>query len=508
MEKGNIISKLNIKDYSKMLEEILTKKPFSEDTKNLLLNMLYKIENAYADYKKVKVDVPMKKEIMEEALYLIEQCNEIQIVKPQNENEDLKKCSVIPEEKKIIAYPNEIAILYSLYKLEENKYEILKKYDIIKPSVEKVLNIGRAIDASEIIRDFDGWSWNINKSNIEDIFCNFIYQSINLLLDLRVLEGIDIIKVIKNDLKNINTEANIKKLLKTFFQIAIIYNIQGDTAEQERLLNILNQLKTELEIMSDKKKFLEQITENKRIIKKEIAQIEITLNDDILLKKEYISQNKVLPPEKRVFSLSDFSELQEQRKQELLNDLENNNKKQEPENYVKEKSNLEEKINFLEEINLINCEENQERIIENFITSVLKIMSNKLKRLETKKDIIDFIYKIRYYRQLLIDENTKVEDLNAIEKKINDLERDAITVACNLKVINIISLNILENYKIISSIINAGIIDLESIQIEIKKGKDSNYINIYEEKSLEQTLQYEKISDLNIKTNKIIKLFM
>ncbi len=54
MEKERLISKLNIKDYNNQLEKILSKKTFSEDTKNLLLNMLYKIENAYDDYNKVK----------------------------------------------------------------------------------------------------------------------------------------------------------------------------------------------------------------------------------------------------------------------------------------------------------------------------------------------------------------------------------------------------------------------------------------------------------------------
>ena len=52
MEKEKLISKLNIKDYNNQLEKILSKKTFTEDTKNLLLSMLYKIENAYEDYQK------------------------------------------------------------------------------------------------------------------------------------------------------------------------------------------------------------------------------------------------------------------------------------------------------------------------------------------------------------------------------------------------------------------------------------------------------------------------
>ena len=62
MEKEKFISKFNIKDYNNQLEKILTKKNFSENTKNLLLTMLYKIENAYNDYNKVTVYTKTKRE--------------------------------------------------------------------------------------------------------------------------------------------------------------------------------------------------------------------------------------------------------------------------------------------------------------------------------------------------------------------------------------------------------------------------------------------------------------
>ena len=62
MEKRKILSKLNIdiKDYNNELEKILENKLFSYDVKNLLLSMLYKIENAYRDYETVKLEVPIQ----------------------------------------------------------------------------------------------------------------------------------------------------------------------------------------------------------------------------------------------------------------------------------------------------------------------------------------------------------------------------------------------------------------------------------------------------------------
>ena len=55
MAKEDIFSKIStIGNYNNELERVLEKKAFSEDVKNLLLNMLYKIENAYPDYEMVK----------------------------------------------------------------------------------------------------------------------------------------------------------------------------------------------------------------------------------------------------------------------------------------------------------------------------------------------------------------------------------------------------------------------------------------------------------------------
>ena len=71
MEKEKIIQKLKIKDYNEELEEVLDTKTFSKDVKNLLSSMLYKVENSYEDYKKTKVEVGSKKELLEEIVEII-----------------------------------------------------------------------------------------------------------------------------------------------------------------------------------------------------------------------------------------------------------------------------------------------------------------------------------------------------------------------------------------------------------------------------------------------------
>ena len=62
MKKRNIL--INLQDYNNELETVLEKKDFSEDVKNLLLSMIYKVETSYSDYKKAKVNVPEKGEFV------------------------------------------------------------------------------------------------------------------------------------------------------------------------------------------------------------------------------------------------------------------------------------------------------------------------------------------------------------------------------------------------------------------------------------------------------------
>ena len=46
-KKEKLLRKIHMKDYTNSLEKILEDKQFSVDTKNLLLSMVYKIENSY-----------------------------------------------------------------------------------------------------------------------------------------------------------------------------------------------------------------------------------------------------------------------------------------------------------------------------------------------------------------------------------------------------------------------------------------------------------------------------
>ena len=189
MKKIKILSKFNIdmKDYNNELEKILENKLFSYDVKNLLLSMLYKIENAYKDYETVKRQVPTKKEYIENILRIIkEKCLKILLVKQgTTEAEELEKNNLLfkidKKNGEIICFQNELIILTAILELDSSYITLNMKYEYLEEPLTKLIEYGNIESNVEVIRDFNGWSWDIVTKEIGDIQGNLIYQSLILL---------------------------------------------------------------------------------------------------------------------------------------------------------------------------------------------------------------------------------------------------------------------------------------------------------------------------------------
>ena len=48
--------------------------------------------------------------------------------------------------------------------------------------MQSLLYRGVVLDRSEILRDFDGWSWNVMVSGIDNLYLNLVYQNIRILI--------------------------------------------------------------------------------------------------------------------------------------------------------------------------------------------------------------------------------------------------------------------------------------------------------------------------------------
>ena len=516
MGREEIFSKLNIKDYNNELEKILEKKSFSEGTKNILLNILYKMETAYDDYNKVKVHTNTKKEMLQEMLSIIEKdCEEIELVKPKlNETTKLGEEKFIVEKNKIISYPNEKTVCYGLYNLDSNKIIVDSKYNFLKKPLEKLINKGRIIDVEEIVRDFDGWSWNVVKDEIEYYVANIVFQNIKILVGNDFLQEqitknrqTDFIEELNLKLKVNYSEEIAQKIIRSIYKISILKEISSNEKKLKEFKKLEIIMKKNLEKISNKKEYLQKLANEKRLISKEVKRIDEIMSDSQILRKEFMQGN--LRREKKIFSLSDYTDLLQNRREKLLLKLKKYSKLMEPLNYVQMKLELKENVELFEELNLE--ENNNEKLyieIVNLEKNFLRAFNRTLKKAETKKEIIEKIYMFRYYKLIPINQEKLIKDLEELKGELKKTEKYLITKACNLKAINILYNDVEKNYEITSSIFEHRIIDLEEIVLDMKKNNEKVELKIYDDNAIAGVLNYEYDQNFNIKLNKKTKLFI
>ena len=148
------------RNYNNKLESVLEHKDFSEQTKSLLLSMLYKIESAYPDYEKVKKNVETKEEYIENIITTIKnKCGDIQVINPSSPRsaELGNNIFLIDETRKIIkCYPVERKLLYAISKIGKKPLIVNEeKYDVLAKPMSSLINIGSNLNMVEPLRDFN-----------------------------------------------------------------------------------------------------------------------------------------------------------------------------------------------------------------------------------------------------------------------------------------------------------------------------------------------------------------
>ena len=131
-----LLEKIVKKDYNNELEKVLEKKVFDENTKSMLLSILYKIETVYKDYERVKPGIEEKEDFIQSIIRGIkDNCDVIKIVKLNSKESEMlgnKTFLVEKNKKRIICYPIERKLLYCIAKISKKEKIIKDKYHIIK----------------------------------------------------------------------------------------------------------------------------------------------------------------------------------------------------------------------------------------------------------------------------------------------------------------------------------------------------------------------------------------
>lgn len=156
--------------------------------------MLYKIETAYGDYTTVKREVRGKHEYLEMIIKTIYQdCSVIHLVKPGAEEakilEEAGQSYVVnPEKNEIYTYQNELSLLQAVLEMAERDKTYSVKQEMLQKPVADFLKSGELNELLEVIKDFNGWSWNITKDEADGGLAKICYLNLVYLVGMETMK--------------------------------------------------------------------------------------------------------------------------------------------------------------------------------------------------------------------------------------------------------------------------------------------------------------------------------
>ena len=339
-----------------------------------------------------------------------------------------------------------------------------------------------------------------------------MYQNIKILLGEEFLQSninnnlIDFVYEFERKIADISNEELASNIYMLIYQIAILEYIKEDKEKQADFIEQRESLQEELNTMENKREYLQKISNEKKIIGKYIKKIDEIINDNQLLRESFLIENSKL--EKKIFSLSEYVEILQEKRETLLEKLEEYSCIMKPASYVEAKAQLDKNTEILSKVNLeVDYIKEINSLTIKLQENVLKAFIEKIKKIETKKEILQYVYWMRYYKLLYINDKEQIKDISKLSSELSKTEKFLITKACKLKAINILCPDIERNYEIVSQILSYNIIDLDTVSLEFKKENNSIVLIVYDDSVVEDTVIYGEDEEINVKFNKKIRLF-
>lgn len=509
-------------NYNNILEKVLENKDFTANTKSLLLSMLYKLEVAYDDYKTVKVFVKTKEELLQDIIETIDKkCVIIKLVEPSSETgmQMIKnhEQAFIENQVALVCFPTEKSLLVGITLLMDNKFYVKAIYRMINFVISDFLNLSYGVNIQECIYNFDGWSWN-NQFELEYQFLySILYYNLLNIVDLEFIEewrksqnSDDYIEKLKKILTRKYGERNAKRLFLLAYRVFMKILISGYKEETLEILEEGRKIKEAIDYMDNKSKYMQDIYDKKKDINTRIKEIEQMMLDKNTLKQKYHELNETLPLDKQIFSVRRFSAMIKQERENLYNEIKNYNQKLDPKTYLKEKQELEEKyLKFSDLHKIKKSKSTLEDEIINIQNKFLELKEFEIGRIESKKEILNNIYVLRYYKNMKLNKNTYIKEEKYIKKSLKNYERKLLSKAYQNNMLIVFTKNILQNIEIVSEILDTKIINLKDIEVLLRGENNRIIMDIYDGEILDVSLKLsENIREIAIKPNKKIKLLL
>ena len=482
MAKRKLISH----DYKDELASIVEEKGFGNEAENLILNMFYKIEESYPNYKVVKRIVPdlydLEEQIIETTLNGLDR---IQVATPRNQLQKYllaNKLNLADEDdrqnsKILVTLPNSKSLIYNFAKKAVNPAK--KKWGEAAVSLYTAINIGKCVAISEIIRDFTGWAWASDDKELESIECNIIFTYLLFLIGPSLFENVDLNAIKTSVPQEFFNE--LKNACMQFYESTYIN-------KNEETLNRIYVDKTDLMKMKKRAPLIAKQIEDRKKVANEIAKYNRILNSSASLKKNFVLYNQKASQAKKIFSVSDYAEQLENQRDKLKKKLNQIDKNGNPNNYFKDIEKLEYEIKFYE----------SKTAITKLTKEFLKAFEIKVNKAKSKREILDLLYEVRY-----------LSNLPKWIIKLDDIKEKLIPKAIKAEVIQPISNNDLLDYRILKGLFNSQVVLLEKLTIKLTSSDNKIHVEIYDGDMIDQKydVPVPEGSDVEIRTTRKIKIF-
>ncbi len=548
MDMLGIFKNIIKNDYIYEIEKTLEKKGITNEIKSLVMDTLFKIEETYPNYKRIKVDVLEKRDYIREIVVALKKVDNIYIMNMQEK--DILKCVTDTKIEKnargyydIEIYHNNLSLLYALQTIINEEYGINEQP--CSSAFDKILKIGGIYSNIEILRDFSGWNWNRNKIKNFNIYYDIIYR--NLLLILGIDKMIELKKTrqcihfMKKYLVKKYKNDNVEKLMEILKEIVFVMS-----SEEEKKLEIeANKKIIDMYMaMKDIKKFMQKVNEEKKKNNKLIAEYDKILNSHNVLEREYNEYLKAIEKSKNedssngslnidlIIDILDIEEddigkidkeeiknielfsiqIFEKRKKVYNKNLELS-KIGNPENYVEHKRILEEKIKYILDYEKVKGDaKKEEELLENLMIEYQKIvydmLEDRIEAIYTNEEVIDEIYRQRYIRYQNVLKDKYIYQISDLYQKMDKILHLIVAKAMKFDVLERVSEEENTNYAAVSPALKTEVLSLEEVKVAIYTGK-TTLLCIYDGNVLIKEIELFDVDPklISIPTKKKIKLF-
>lgn len=500
------------KDKNAELEKTLAQKKVDEQAKNLLQGILYKIEVSYKDYQKVKSKKQTEEKYVEELIENIgKRCDKISVVKlsqklaDENIQHHLEKNKYYVGED-IVSYPIEEKILYAVEKKSRYAKILNNKYEEVTIALSEMINEGKNMDRTEVLRDFNGWSWTTINKEIENIDANLIYQLLQMMLGENFVNNwcqdkdgiIDYLEQFVEESNKKFGEKLTNNQKELLIKIAIANTAKMNPQFAENITNKMKQIDQEIQEYDNTEQKILEMSNRKKQLLQELHKIEMIVGQEHRLKAEYEKRNEEVTIDKKIFNIKVFKNQLYSKKKELLEQIEKNTYLLNPTNYIGEKNKLIAKKELLQ-YGEISQDQLEEMIIK-FTQNFLKCFKILIKKVKDEEELIKLIYQFRYFMQLPFNLEKNIKDVEKLQKNILDVEDKLVEKAIVKKVIADMPIEIMRH------LFRTRIIILEDLYYKITSKSEKYYVQIFDENISEEKFEIELKE--KTKMNKKIKIFI